>query len=181
MESRNIAGVGLKQLLIQRKSSILQRWIDLIIETYPADTSKLMKQERDPFINPVGHTLTSETGALYEGLLRGDEVDRLSTHLDKIIQVRSVQDFSPSRAVAVVPLLKEAVRKEIEQSGMAHLQGMVEWLEFDARIDQLSVLAFDLYAKYRERIYEIRIAEMRKERDRALKFLERINPHPKKQ
>ena len=171
--------VGFKQLLIQRKPSILQRWVDLIVATYPAHTSTLMRQERDPFSNPVGHTLTIETEALYEGLLRGDGADRLSGHLDKIVQIRSVQDFSPSRAVAVVPLLKEAVRKEIEQGGFDDSRLMVEWLEFDARIDQLSLLAFDLYAKNREKICEIRIDEMRKERDRALRMLRLTNPREK--
>jgi len=171
--------MGFKQLLIQRKPSILQRWIDLITETYPADTSKVMRRVSDPFINPVGHTLTSETEALYEGLLRGDGVDRLSTHLDKIIQIRSVQDFSPSQAVAVVPLLKEAVRMEIEQSGIGDLQAGEEWLVFDAMIDQLSLLAFDLYVKYRERIYEIRIGEIKKERDRALRMLRLTDPREK--
>jgi RsbT co-antagonist protein rsbRD N-terminal domain len=163
--------VGLKRLLIQNKRSILERWGHLILETYPGDTSKFMGQEKDPFLNPVGYTIAREIETLYEGLLQGREVDQLSGHLEKIVQIRSVQDFSPSRAVLFVPLLKKAVRQEIERSGIGNQQVMEEWLEFDTRIDQLSLMAFDLYTKYRERIYDIRISEMKKERDRALKLL----------
>lgn len=153
----------------------------MILETYPGDTSKFMGQEKDPFVNPVGHTITREIEALYEGLLQGREVDQLSGHLEKIIQIRSVQDFSPSRAVLFVPLFKKAVRQEIERSGIGNQQVTGEWLEFDARIDQLSLTAFDIYTKYRERIYDIRISEVKKERDRAFRLLERTNPLSEKQ
>lgn len=173
--------MGLKRLLIQHKRSILERWGHLILETYPGDTSKFMGQEKDPFVNPVGYTIAREIETLYEGLLKEREVDQLSGHLEKIIQIRSVQDFSPSRAILFVPLLKKAVRQEIERSGIGNQQVMEEWLEFDTRIDQLSFMAFDLYTKYRERIYEIRISEMKKERDRAFRLLERTAPLTEKQ
>jgi hypothetical protein len=173
--------VGLKHLLIQNKRSILERWGHLILETYPGDTSKFMGQEKDPFLNPVGYTIAREIETLYEELLQGREVDQLSGHLEKIIQIRSVQDFSPSRAVLFVPLFKKAVREEIERSGIGTQQLTEEWIEFDTRIDQLSLMAFDLYTKYRERIYDIRISEMKKERDRAFRLLERTAPLTEKQ
>lgn len=171
----------LKQFFIQKKTSILDRWTQLILETYLAETSKFMAREKDPFVNPVGNTITTEIEALYEGLLQTGKVDQLSGHLDRIIQIRSVQDFSPSRAVAVVSLLKKAVREEIERSGIGNRQEVEEWLELDTRIDQLSLMAFDIYTKYREKIYEIRMNEIKKERDRAFKLMERTHPLPEKQ
>ncbi len=173
--------MGFKQFFIEKRSSILKRWFDLILKTYPGgDTSGLTGREKDPFTDPVGHTIASEIEALYGGLLQGKEMDQLSGHLDKIIQIRAVQDFSPSRALVVVPLLKKAVREEIERGGLGAPHGTEDWLEFDARIDELSLMAFDLYTKYRERIYEIRLNEIKKERDRALKLLERTHPFPEK-
>jgi len=171
--------VGFKQLFIEKKREILERWIRLIRETCPADGLEAAEQGKDPFVNPVGHTITREIGALCEGLLQGKEVDELSGHLEKIIQIRSVQDLSPSRAVLFVSLFKKAVRDEIEWNG--NQQATEEWLEFNARIDQLSLMAFDLYTKYRERIYEIRIGEIKKERDRAYRLLERTHPLSEKE
>jgi hypothetical protein len=170
--------VGLKQSLIEKKKSILERWFHLILETYPQETAKFISKERDRFANPVGVTLSEGMEALYEGLLKEADADQLSSPLEKIIQIRSVQDFSPSQAVVIVSLLKKAVQEEmkgnkVEMNGMDVTIG--EWFDLESRIDQLSLMAFDIYTKYRERVYEIRINEIKKERDRAFKLLERTD------
>lgn len=166
--------VGFKEFLIEKKTSILHRWLHLILETYSGEASRFMGNEKDPFVNPVGSTIAGEIEALYGGLLRGEEMNRLSGHLDKIIQIRAVQDFSPSGAVAVIPLLKKAIRLEMERVGMTDAS-MAEWVDFESKIDQLTMTAFDIYTKYRERIYEVRMNEIKKDRDRTIKILERTS------
>ena len=164
--------MGLKQSLIEKKKSILERWFHLILETYPPETSKFIRKEKDRFVNPVGVTLSEGMEALYEGLLQEAEANQLSSPLEKIIQIRSVQDFSPSQAVVIVSLLKKAIQEE--------MKGRIEeWFDLESRIDQLSLMAFDIYTKYRERVYEIRINEIKKERDRAFKLLERTDAKAK--
>jgi hypothetical protein len=171
--------VGLKQSLIEEKKSILERWFHLILETYPPETSKFIRKEKDRFVNPVGVTLSEGMEALYEGLLKGVEADQISNPLEKILQIRSVQDFSPSQAVAIISLLKKAVQEEMKENKI-EMKGMIEeWFDLESRIDQLSLRAFDIYTTYRERIYEIRINEIKRERDRAFKLLERTNPKAK--
>ena len=171
--------MGLKQSLIEKKKSILERWFHLILETYPPETSKFIRKEKDRFVNPVGVTLSEGMEALYEGLLKGVEADQISNPLEKILQIRSVQDFSPSRAVVIVSLLKKAIQEEMKENKI-EMKGMIEeWFDLESRIDQLSLRAFDIYTTYRERIYEIRINEIKRERDRAFKLLERTNPKAK--
>ena len=163
--------MGLKQSLIEKKKSILERWLHLILETYPQETAKFIGKERDRFVNPVGVTLSEGMEALYEGLLKGAEADQLSSPLEKILQIRSVQDFSPSQAVVIVSLLKKAIQEEMKGNKI-EMNGMIEeWFDLESRIDQLSLMAFDIYAKYRERIYEIRINEIKRERDRAFQII----------
>ncbi len=171
---------GLRHFLTEKKSSVLQRWLHLILETYSGEASKFMGREKDPFVNPVGSTIAAEIGALYDGLLQGTEADRLSDHLDKIIQIRAVQDFSPSGAVAVIPFLKKAIQQEMERSGMTNAS-MSEWTVLESKVDQLTLTAFDIYTKYRERIYEVRIDEIKKERDRTVKILERTSSRCQKE
>ena len=162
-----------KDLLLKNKGAVLDKWFHLILGTYPADTSKFMRQEKDRFANPVGHTITESTEALYEGLLQGMEADQLAGHLEKIIQIRSIQDFSASQTVVIIPFLKKALREEMKRSGIEITQVMEEWFDLESRIDQLSLVAFDIYTKYREKIYEIRINEIKKEKEKAFKLLER--------
>ena len=97
----------LEYFLSQKKAAILDRGFHLILETYPAETSSFLKQEKDRFVNPVGYTTYQEIEAIYEELLQGMNSDKLSASLDSIIKIRSVQDFPPSRAIAFIFLLKK--------------------------------------------------------------------------
>ena len=164
----------LKNLLLQKKASILERWFDLILETYPAGASKSLKREKDRFVNPVGQTISREIRALYDGLIQGISTDQLPSSLNNIIRIRSVQDFSPSQAIGFIFLLKKAIR-EVLESGIQEKQVLEEWLEFQSRIDQLTLLAFDIYMECREKICEIRVNEAKADREMALRLVERMN------
>ncbi|NIR14460.1 MAG: hypothetical protein GWN86_11135, partial [Desulfobacterales bacterium] len=52
--------------------------------------------------------------SLYEELLGEMNIDRLSSSLNNIIRIRSVQDFSPSQAIGFIFLLKKAIREVLE-------------------------------------------------------------------
>ena len=105
--------MSVQNLLSQKKPAILKRWFQLIMKTYPADTSVFLKQEKNRFTNPVGHTISQEIATLYEGLLEDASIDRLSASLENILKIRSIQNFSPGEAANFVFLLKKAVREEL--------------------------------------------------------------------
>ncbi|MBW2145835.1 MAG: RsbRD N-terminal domain-containing protein [Deltaproteobacteria bacterium] len=161
----------LENLLSQKKSIVLKKWFYLILETYPADTSRFLKKEKNPFANPVGHTISKEMEALYEELIRGMDYDKVSPFLDNIIRIRAIQNFSPSRAIAFVFLLKKVIRdelgKEIKENRLFE-----KLVEFESRVDELALLSFDIYMKCREKLYEIRANEVR---NRSFRLLERAN------
>jgi len=152
----------------------LERLFQLILETYPEGTSRFLKQEKDRFTNPVGYTISQEIEALYDGLLQEMNSDKLAVCLDNIIRIRAVQDFPPSQTIALIFLLKKAIREELA-SEITENRVFEELLKFEARIDKLALLAFDIYMKCREKVFEIRVNEAKAERERVLKLLERIN------
>jgi len=162
----------LEYLLSQKKATILRRWYHLIMETYPADSSRFLKQEKDRFANPVGYTISQETEALYEELIHGMNADKLSVSLDNIIRIRSVQDFSPSQAIAFVFLLKRAIKEELAGE-IRKNHAFEELLQFESRIDELALLALDIYMECREKIHEIRVNQVKDEREKAFQLLER--------
>ena len=164
----------LEHLLPQKRAAILERWFQLVLGTYPADTSGFLKQEKDRFINPVGYTISQEIEALYDELLQGMNSDKLADCLDNIIRIRAVQDFSPSQTIAFIFLLKKAIREELA-SEITENRVFEELLKFESRIDKLVLLAFDIYMKCREKVFEIRVNEAKAERERVFKLLERTN------
>jgi hypothetical protein len=166
-----------EDLLLRNQSTILKRWFDLILETYPADTAALMRKDRNQFTNPVGSTISQEIEVLYKGLLEGKNSEGFSASLNSILKIRSVQDFSPSNAVGFVFLLKKAMeetlKREIRKEPMRE-----EWLRFQSRIDDLALQAFDIYMDCREKICEIRINQAKSEKEMAFRMMERMT-HPK--
>lgn len=150
----------LKSLLLQRSSSILDRWFDDLFCTYPPDTQRFLKKQKDRFANPVGTTLFKEMENLYHCFLEEYDREKVSAILDRIIRIRAVQDFSPSDAVGFLFSLKGIVRSEMDDlRGDNDLDS--EFSALDSRIDDIVLLAFDIYMKCREKVFEIRVKETR--------------------
>jgi len=147
----------------------------LILESYPADASRFLKQEKDRFANPVGYTISQEIEVLYEELLHGMNSDKLAACLDNMIRIRAVQDFPPSQAIAFTFLLKKAIREELA-SEITERQAFEELLKYESRIDIIVLLALDIYMKCREKVHQIRVNEVKNEKEMAFKLLERISP-----
>jgi hypothetical protein len=165
--------MDLKDLLSQNEAAILKKWFNLILETYPADTATLMRKDKDQFTNPVGSTLSREIEVLFKKLCEGSQNEKWQASLDSILKIRSVQDFSPSKAVGFVFLLKRAIGETLKND-ICRESVMDEWLKFQSRIDELALQAFDAYMECREKICEIRINQARTEKEMAFRMMERM-------
>jgi hypothetical protein len=143
------------EILKERKQTVLDKWFQDVAESYPEETTQFLGRKGDPFANPLGHALRQGLGGLLEGLLSDVQPDDLAPHLDEIVRIRAVQEFSPSVAVRFIFSLKKIVHSVC---GEEQPQGLEN---FDAAVDRLSLLAFDNYMACRERLFEIKVKELR--------------------
>jgi hypothetical protein len=162
---------SLNELLSEKKQAILEKWFDSVLETYPHDTAKFLKRQKDQFANPVGSTIYKGMGSLLDLIVNSADADNITKSLDEIIRIRAIQDFTPSHALAFVVELKRIVREEIKGETCAS-QLIDELPEFDRRVDSLLLLSFDIYMKCREKIYELKANELR---NMTSKLVERAN------
>ncbi|MCP4667441.1 MAG: hypothetical protein GY849_13850, partial [Deltaproteobacteria bacterium] len=96
----------------------------------------------------------------YDAVTGEGDGERISSCLDNIIRVRAVQDFRPSQAVAFVLQLKRLIREEVREKTSEN--GHARELEaLENRIDETALQAFDIYSQCRQKIYEIRVHEVR--------------------
>ncbi len=148
----------LEEFLLEKRTGILKKWLGLILDTYPLDAHRLLKHQKDPFLNPVGSTISKEIEVLFDELIQGIDPERTSRSLDGIIRIRAIQDFAPAKAISFIYLLKKVVReeslKEAREYGFAE-----QLLGLESRLDEMALLAFDLYMRCREKMYEIRANE----------------------
>jgi hypothetical protein len=165
------------------KGAIVRAWLTRMLCTYPEQSSRFLDREKDPFRNPVGHTLKEGLAALFDELLGGMNAEKVTPLLDGIVRIRAVQDFTAAQAVAFPFLLKTVIREALHSAphpplfpsgGKDNHEGE-SWPDaltaLEDRIDQLALRAFDLFMQCRETIYEVRANEAR----RRLYLLERMH------
>ena len=157
----------LEKLLSEKGPAVLDRWLKLILESYPADAQRFLKKQKDPFANPVRHTISKEIESIYGELLKGVDRERVSPSLDRIIRIRAVQDFSPSQAVAFVFLLKQVIREVLDKEIREHHLSD-DLLALESQIDDLALVAFDVYMGCKEKIYALSANEARNQVYRLL-------------
>ena len=160
--------MSLNHLLMQRKTAIVKTWFISAIETYPPDTAKFLKSQKDPFANPVGRTIYHGLEGLFDELLKEMDHKSIQSLLDPIIRIRAIQNFSPPQATSFIFFLKDAVRATIEKENPDAIL-FNELLLYESKIDKLGLMAFDIYMKCREKIYELKANEMKNRTYKAFK------------
>lgn len=163
--------MSLEKFLEERKSAILERWFASILETYPTDTRQFLQKQKNRFANPVGHEISQGIEEIFNNILKGANPEDVSPFLDKIIRIRAVQDFTPSQALGFIFDLKRLVREELaENMGESSISESL-W-ELERKIDALGLMSLDIYMKCREKLYELRVKEVK---NRVGRLIERAN------
>jgi hypothetical protein len=180
----------LLEALAAKKGAIVREWLMRTLQTYPEHTSRFLLQEKDPFRNPVWQTLREAFPVLFDQVVKGSDRPTLSRLLDPIVRIRAVQDFTAGQAMAFLFVLKKVVREalhfpphpplspgyplgagedtqRVPGEGANQLEALAI---LESRIDEMALLAFDLFMKCRERIYEIKANEAK----RRIYVLERM-------
>ena len=132
---------------MQSRDAIAQEWLGRI------RGAGLGPAHPDPFRNPVGYTLRQAVGILLDELFSTMDAGRVGAALDSIVQIRAVEDLTPAHALEFLFQLKSILRDQARAPELDLLFG---------RIDELALLAFDLYVKYRERTFDARAREARR-------------------
>lgn len=170
--------MDLKNRLLEKKFTILKKWFDVIVETYPSETANFLKNQKNRFTNPVGYTIYEGIEHIFEELLNGIDSDRISPFLENIIRIRAIENLTPSQAIAFLFFLKKVIREELKGGPLLNQvqdhsgQGKElseELLALDSQIDKLALLSFDIYMKCREKIYELKANEVKNMTYRLLK------------
>ncbi len=159
----------IEELLTEKKRVILQRWFDLIVETYPEATRNFLKSRVEQFTNPVAETIQAALEGLFDEIVNKEaDTGKTGAYLDNVIRVRAIQDFTPSQAVGFIFRLKDVIREELKKD--IRNRGMYEELMgLESGIDRMANAAFDIYMQCREKIYDLRANEVRNWTYRILK------------
>ncbi len=141
--------------LQEYRNEIVDRWVEYAINTYPPKSAGFFSKQMDPFLNPIGNILRRELSNIFDEILRERASEDINEYVDAIVRFRAVQDFSPSDAVKIFWGIKEIVEEVV---GVEE-EEFEEVLEFHRRVDSLCFLAFDIFMKCREKLWELKTKE----------------------
>ncbi len=145
----------LKQLA-QKKAAIVDKWFESTLHAYPADAARLFHNNKDPFANPVGHTTRQTLETVFDVLVESLDRSAAEASLTPLIRIRAVQAFSPSQALGFIFDLKAIIRGA---AGTASAQE--DMVAAERRIDDIALVAFDIFMQCREKIYDLKANEVR--------------------
>lgn len=165
-------------LLKQNQKIVKEKWFDQISKTYAERTSQFLTSVEDPFANPVGTTFAANLSDIYDLLVKKADSTEFRKPIEDVVRIRAVQEFSASKAVGwiflIKPVLRELWHGKLYKDAVDYSKspGALEDLaEFESQIDGLALICFDLYMECREKDYMIKATELR---DRSKKFMERV-------
>jgi hypothetical protein len=144
--------LNIEDAIKNKKNKIINSWFEEISSTYPPETARFLLSNKDKFSNPVGVSIKEAATGILDFLTQEKSLEEVSPFVDSIVRVRAVQDFTPAQAVSVFFSLKKCLRSSMENFSL-------DFIQLDSLVDDLALLAFDIYMKCREKIWEIKYNE----------------------
>ena len=157
----------------KQRQEVQEKWKSMVHGTYPFDTVGFLHTNTNQFSNPVGYR-TNEAAEAVVAMLLADtpDVEALGKAVDEIVQVRAIQTFSPEAAVGIFFGMKDILREMVEQSEQpdAYRLGLQE---LESRLDAVSLMAFGVYARCREKLHILRVDEVKRSSSQLRRLMER--------
>lgn len=148
------------EALAEKKSKIVQLWIEAVMASYSADGASFFMKQKDRFANPLGFAVKAGLSAVFDQLAGDQPGQAMPAELSQFIKLRSVQTFAPSAAVGFVYQLKAIMMVQLGHEVLS--ASSAEWFAFEAKIDALALKIFDLYMEDRELLCQVKVDEYKR-------------------
>ena len=135
------------RLIEEHRSKVLERWQESVLASFP---------EKMHAGTPLAQALSDVLGQVLDAL--GGTPEALREALNKISRILAVQKYPPSRAMSLFFELKSILRdiapRKLKQK---------HWDEFQTGVEHLTLEAFDSYMVHREKIYQLKVEESKRQ------------------
>lgn len=141
----------------EKRKKILDAWQDKIFESYPVK----------PTVPEIVGYIEECTEKIFDKFIEvynGGKFEGIEEVVDDLMRYLAVDaKLSPGQSIEKIFFLKEAILDEFSVS-------LEEFVKINSIIDELACMAFNIYSKCREHIYELRL-EQKEEEKKALERL----------
>jgi hypothetical protein len=148
----------LQQQLDKNKTLFIDKWFHATLDTYPAQTARILGKDSNRFDNPVGSVTHDALESVFNLIIEDFNDQMLEKELDPVIRIRAVQSFSASEAVSFVFALKKIGENILDASIIR---------EFDKLVDKIALAAFNKFMMCKEEIFLLKAVESKRRVHRA--------------
>ena len=155
--------------------SLARKWTARANAVYPFAATGFLLTKDDPFANPVGRRTLDLAPLLCRAVLglAHDEA-AFTAALEEFVRVRAVQDVPAESSLRAVFALKKMIRETCAESGIALTPDARDGIDaMDERCDEVALLAFSLYSRFRDAFFEARVQDVRRRHSQILRLAER--------
>lgn len=156
-------GLKIYKAIKDKQQSILSRWVPIALGSFNQN-EQLTVHRGERFSDPLGYTIASSAEAILQWLVNDDPDTDLSKPLEAICRIKAVQDYQPSESLRFIFDLKTIIRESLGEGS----QYTEELWKVDKRIDEIALLAFDLFGACRNQIYQLQAEEIKRMYGRGL-------------
>lgn len=149
------------RLIQENKEEILGRWVEKVLGFY----SKKMD-----FGTPMGDALSVSLGMILDEI--EDDSETLTDTLIHLSRILAVQEFPASKAMSLFFVLKSILREVAPKSASKAALTQADWDACQARLEEITLGAFDHYMANREKIYQLKVDENKRRMFMALRRTE---------
>lgn len=141
---------------------------DVILKTWRASFSNDVNghgassnKKVNRFTDSVSYLINKGTEDIVVWLASEKDTSEIPETLVDVCRLKAIEEESPSKALAFIFELKQAIWSTLERTG-ADQDKNVPFHQVEVRIDELMLFAFDRYTEFREQIYHMRVTEIQR-------------------
>ncbi len=149
------------EFLKEKEKYIYKEWLDLFLKDLGKEVASFVKREVDQFTNPLAFHLQESLKGILETLVGEFINSSVDVYLEKLAQIRAVQERKISSAVKLFIDLKGIIREKYGEEIIKRF-GVGDLLRVEDRISAMMIRFLDYYQSYRERLYENRVEEFKR-------------------
>ncbi len=140
------------ELIEENREKILDRWIERGLSIFSE------KIGRD---TPIGESLSEGLAMMLDGIEENSK--SFIAAVNQIVRILAVQPLPPSKALSLFLELKTILHDTAPKEGNKHAMKQADWDAFQTRIEQITLVAFDCYMANREKIYQLKVEESKRQ------------------
>ncbi len=156
------------EFLEEKREDILKKWKSIFWDSFGEEAKRFLSKEVDRFQNPFGYRIDECFDGLIKELFGEFNWEEVDYFLNRLVQIRAVQEDMPSKALYLFIQLKSIIRDKLGEEIIKKF-GIEEFLKLEDRINTLIIRSFDHFAKYRELLYKNRFEEWKRNNFMLLK------------